>query len=112
MTASLHSAERMQWLARERWVDAAVVDGGLQVALLVGVGLLGKKSLPTRVGAARVHRRGRMPDVVRVQVRGTAASALRLSYDVIFTDRDGHVLIELIGLEHHVRMTEEARHEV
>jgi acyl transferase domain-containing protein len=108
MTASLHSAERMQWLARERWVDAAVVDGGLQVALLVGVGLLGKKSLPTRVGAARVHRRGRMPDPVLVQVRGTAASALRLSYDVIFTDRDGHVLIELIGLEHHVRMTEEA----
>ena len=93
--------------APTRWIDPVVLDGGLQLAILLGVRLLGKTSLPTRIASARVVRRGRLPDEVVVHVKGTATTPLRMSFDVIWTDRAGAELYELCGLEHHVRLAEE-----
>jgi len=102
LVATLKGSNEMGWLRTERWTDPAALDGGLQLAIVLGHLVTDKASLPTRIGWAKVYRRGQMPSPVKVHVRGHAEGPFRIAFDVLWTDAAGEPLVEFRGLEHHV----------
>ncbi|MFC8535716.1 SDR family NAD(P)-dependent oxidoreductase [Streptomyces sp. NPDC057249] len=90
---------RLDW-AGDHWaLDAAAVDGALQLALLWAEVALGAETLPMAVAECRVHRRGPVDGDVRCVVRGRKAHATGARCDAALIDADGDVLLELSGVE-------------
>ncbi len=84
--------------------DAAVLDGGLQMAMLWTSRLLGGRSLPTAVGAYHPYRSGASAGTVRCALRGHAVGTSRTLCDIAFIAGDGTLAAELLGVEVHRRL--------
>jgi NADP-dependent 3-hydroxy acid dehydrogenase YdfG len=68
------------------WTDPAVVDGGLQLAVLWARELLGTASLPMSVSGFRLYRRGLAPGAVRCVARAVRSTGTTAVCDIEFTD--------------------------
>ena len=89
--------------AVESWqTDPALLDGGLQMALLWTERELGKPSLPTSVGALHVYQPGAPVGPLRATLRGVEASGSRAVADVAFVDASGDLVAALERVETHV----------
>ncbi|WP_405901394.1 SDR family NAD(P)-dependent oxidoreductase [Streptomyces sp. NBC_00727] len=104
--ASEHGAEAvvaglraLDWAGAHGPLDAAAVDGALQLALLWAEVALGAQTLPMAVAECRVHRRGPVDGEVRCVVRGRKTHATGARCDAALIDADGSVLLELVGVE-------------
>ncbi|WP_260696792.1 type I polyketide synthase [Streptomyces sp. 130] len=89
----------LDWAGGHWALDAAAVDGALQLALLWAEAALGAGTLPMAVAECRVHRRGPVDGEVRCVVRGRKAHATGARCDAALIDADGGVLLELTGVE-------------
>lgn len=85
----------------EAWVsDPALLDGGLQLALLWTDHLLGGPSLPTSVGAVRIFG-GPVEGPVAATLTARSSNANRAICDVSFKTGTGVLVAEMIGVETH-----------
>jgi acyl transferase domain-containing protein len=101
--ARLAGARELAW-PEGRWVtDPAVLDGGLQLALLHCRQLLGQPSLPTRIGSLTLHRPGLVEGLVECSLRLRSTGRYGVVSDLFFTAADGTPLAELREVELHVR---------
>jgi acyl transferase domain-containing protein/NADP-dependent 3-hydroxy acid dehydrogenase YdfG/acyl carrier protein len=82
--------------------DAAVLDGGLQLARLFGLRMLGQPSLPTSIGAFIAHRAGPVEGEVRCLLHARSVTHHRTVSDLLFTGSDGQPLAEMREVEMHV----------
>ncbi|MER5553624.1 SDR family NAD(P)-dependent oxidoreductase [Streptomyces sp. NPDC002793] len=84
----------------EHWqLDAAAVDGALQLALLWADEALGDATLPMAVAECRVHRGGPVQDTVRCVVRAVKVHDTGARCDAALLDADGLPRVELLGVE-------------
>jgi len=106
-TASLGGVVDRGWPAESWYSDPAMLDGGLQMALLWTEHLLGGPSLPTSLGKLTVHRSPAGGAALRfvATLSGTTVTANKVVCDVVFHDDQGHLAAELVGVETHLLPT-------
>ncbi|MDX3855746.1 SDR family oxidoreductase [Streptomyces sp. AK02-01A] len=97
--ATLTGLRQLGWSGDNWHLDSAVVDGGLQLALLWAEDVLGDASLPMAVAECRVHRGGPVTDTVRCVVRARKVHETGARCDLALIDHDGTPRVELIGVE-------------
>jgi hypothetical protein len=79
--------------------DPALLDGGLQLAVVWARHVLGGASLPMAVREVRCYREGLAEGPVRCVVSARETREVRAVSDVVFTDAGGAVVAELLGVE-------------
>jgi hypothetical protein len=89
------------WSGGPWHIDAAALDGGLQLAILLGHRTLGEPSLPTGIGRLRLFQAGSSAGEVRCRIEAKASSPLRLLADLVFDDAQGRRLAEMSDVEMH-----------
>ena len=82
-------------------LDPALLDGGLQAAVLWAQRKLGAACLPTAIASLHIYRSGPATGNVRCVLVGREAAHDRAVSDVAFLAGDGTVLAELRGIEVH-----------
>jgi acyl transferase domain-containing protein len=88
---------------RGSWqLDPALLDGGLQLALLWTRHALGGASLPTAVDAVRLFAPGPVAGSIRAVLHQREARRDRALTDVAFVTPDGRLVAELRGVETHL----------
>ncbi len=85
--------ERRPW-----WTDPAMIDGGLQLAVLWAEQVLGAATLPMSVDEYRVHSSGPATGRIRCVVRAGDLRDDRAGCAIGFVDEDGSVRAELLGV--------------
>ncbi len=103
-TVILDGADGMSWPGGDSlWkTDTAALDGGLQLAILWGIHRIGKKSLPTKIGAYYSHHEGFINGPVRCELKGTHIGTDRSVSDILFFDVKGKLMAELRDVEMHM----------
>lgn len=100
-TASVDGVLEKGWPS-EPWVtDPALLDGGLQLALLWNEFLVGRGSLPTSIQSLRLFSIPVAGSVVAT-LRSRETAAAKSLCDVEFADTDGNVVAQLTGVETHI----------
>ncbi|MGD9485889.1 SDR family NAD(P)-dependent oxidoreductase [Streptomyces sp. TRM70308] len=89
----------LDWPGEDWPLDAAALDGALQLALLWAEKVLGAATLPMAVAECRVHRPGPAHESVRCVVRARKAHSTGARCDVAVVDPDGSLRLELLGVE-------------
>ncbi|CAN7252414.1 SDR family oxidoreductase [Pseudoduganella sp. LjRoot289] len=97
--ATLTGAAALGWPAEGWQTDPALIDGGLQLAVLWAEPLLGGAALPMSVDDVRLHRAGLASGPVRCVVHARQVYADRASCDISFHDADGAVRAEMLQVE-------------
>jgi len=83
-------------------LDPALIDAGLQLALLWTRHALGHASLPTGVEALHVYASGLAPGPIHAVLEGRHAYGDRAVSDIVFATRQGVVIAELTAVETHL----------
>jgi hypothetical protein len=84
----------------EPWrTDPALLDGGLQLAVLWARQVLGGASLPMAVGEYRTYAGGLAEGPIRCVVHGKQVHDARAVCDVAFIGADGALVAEMLGVE-------------
>ena len=102
VSASLVGTREVGWGGEGFRMDPALLDGGLQLALLWTQHTLGGASLPTGLSGIRVHRGGLVAGVQHVILRAREARGDRGVCDIVFIAADGAPVASLEGVETHV----------
>jgi hypothetical protein len=90
--------------------DPALLDGGLQLAVLWTERRLGGSALPTGIEAVQLYREGPIDGLVRAIAFARRAADGHAVCDVTFVDEEGRAVAELRGVSTHVRpSTSDAR---
>jgi acyl carrier protein len=99
IVGKLSGTEKSAWPAESWRSDAAAMDGGLQLALLWSRHVLGGAVLPMAMGEYRSYRDGLADGPLQGVVYGRNIHDARTVCDIAFTDADGQMVAELIGVE-------------
>ena len=102
LSASLVGTHEKAWLPDAWQTDPALLDGGLQLALLWTEHTLGRASLPTGLGALHVYKPGAPAGELRATLHARSATGARAVTDVSFVDAGGELVASLEGVETHV----------
>ncbi|MDB5099240.1 MAG: polyketide synthase, partial [Cyanobacteria bacterium RYN_339] len=102
LVGGLAGLTEMNWGGGPWDADVAMLDGGLQLARLWGIHMLGRPSLPTSLGEYRAYFPGPARGPVRCEVRARVAAKHRTLTDIRFLDDAGELLAELRGVEMHL----------
>ena len=78
------------------------MDGGLQLALLWTGHVLGGNSLPTSVGTYQDYGSAIASGPIRAVLHGTIVGKTKTVSDITFTDANGQVVADLMGVETHL----------
>jgi acyl transferase domain-containing protein len=100
LTASLEGVTARKWPGPWQ-LDPALLDGGLQAAVLWARRKLGAASLPTAISSLHIYHPGVTVGIVRCVLAGRDASQERAVSDVVFLASNGSVVAELRGIEVH-----------
>jgi hypothetical protein len=101
-TAHLAGTREMGWPGGTWRTDAAALDGGLQLAILWGEHVLGRTSLPTRVGSYEAYAENLSSGPITAVLKGRTDGKHRTVSDISFVDENGQVLAELRDVEMHM----------
>ena len=101
LDAKLQGADARGWPAGHWETDPALIDGGLQLALLWTC-REGGAALPTSFERFRRFSPGLVKGEVRAILAGRESKADRSVSDLVFVDEQGTPLAELTGVEMHV----------
>ncbi|WP_370948988.1 SDR family NAD(P)-dependent oxidoreductase [Amycolatopsis sp. cg5] len=96
-TAIVVGARELGWPGGTWHTDPAVIDGGLQLALLWAEQVLGA-SLPMGVAECRTYRKGLADGPVRCVLTARDVRAETAECDLVFVDDSGDVRAELLGV--------------
>jgi hypothetical protein len=100
--AAVIAGVRAQGWATGPWhVDAAALDGALQLAILLGHLAFGEPSLPTRIGRLCLFHHGPAAGDVRCRIEAKDVTPLRTLSDVWISHLDGRLFAEIHDLEMH-----------
>jgi hypothetical protein len=102
VVAELVGANTVGWRGPSWQTDPALLDGGLQLALLWTKHVLGGGSLPTGVDRLRVYRSGLPQGELRCVLVGRKAAGDKAVCDIAFVGADGALVAELTGVTTHV----------
>ncbi len=94
----LAGAAELGWNRAAWHTDPAVIDGGLQLAVLWAKRVLGRATLPMGVREYRTYRSGLLDGPTRCVVRAGAVWSDGAECDVAFLDADGAVRAEMFGV--------------
>jgi hypothetical protein len=92
-------SEDRQWRDGFRRTDAAMLDGGLQLARLWGFHSIGKLTLPARIGRVRLLRQGVVDGPVTCRIAGAAVGTTKIVCDVEFTSATGGLVASMNDVE-------------
>jgi nucleoside-diphosphate-sugar epimerase len=88
---------------REPWIaDPAILDGGLQIAIVWSRHVLGGATLPTAIGSVDLYGEGPAEAPVRCVLRGERAGQRRVLLDLTFLGAEGRPIAALRGVEMHL----------
>ena len=99
LEATLHSAQSLGWPAGAWVTDPALVDGGLQLALLWTCHGEGGTALPTAVKRFVRFSVGLVSGPVRAVLVGASRTATKNVCDVMLTDAQGNPVAALYGVQ-------------
>jgi NAD(P)-dependent dehydrogenase (short-subunit alcohol dehydrogenase family) len=99
LAGALVGTAEVGWPAEAWQSDPALIDGGLQLALLWARKALGGATLPMAVGDYRRHRAGLVAGPVRCLLHARQRLEARAVCDVSFVDAAGLLFAELRGVE-------------
>ena len=99
IAATLTGTADKGWPGDAWQVDAALLDGGLQLALLWADWNLGGHSLPTHVDTVQFYQHGTAPGPIHSSLKAVRYSGDKVVSDVVFVDADGRVVAEMRGVE-------------
>jgi hypothetical protein len=102
IAAKLVGATALGWQGQNWQTDPALLDGGLQLALLWTKHTLGGASLPTGVDRFRIYHSGLPEGDLRCVLVGKKAAGDKAVCDIAFVDADGRIVAELTGVTTHV----------
>ena len=102
LSALLVGTHEKAWLPDTWQTDPALLDGGLQLALLWTEHALGRASLPTGLGALHVYKPGAPAGELRATLHAREATSAKAVTDVSFVDAGGELVASLEGVETHV----------
>lgn len=103
ITGEVVGTEAQQWIGGPWQTDPALLDGGLQLALLWANHCLGGRALPTGLSAYRSFSAERAAGPLRCLVSAKAEGNGRAVSDITFIDGTGRVVARLEGVETHQR---------
>ncbi|MFD8499451.1 polyketide synthase dehydratase domain-containing protein [Amycolatopsis sp. NPDC059657] len=95
---TLTGSKAAGWGGRDWHTDPALMDGGLQIAVLWAELELGGASLPMSVGGYRVHRAGLATGPVTCVVWARRIHDVEAECDIAFFDEDGGLRAELFNV--------------
>ncbi len=101
-SALVASTRDIGWIGGPFATDPAAIDGGLQMAILMGMRALGKTSLPTSVESLTIHIDEPTSGPLHCSIRSRSVSDLKTVSDAIVRTEDGRLLCELRGIEMHM----------
>ncbi len=101
-SAVLAGTHEIGWPGDSWKADVAALDGGLQLAMLWGSHLLGKMSLPTRIGRYICCREGLITGPIRCVLQGRVFHKIRTVSDISFSNASGQLVAKLEEVEMHV----------
>ena len=103
LIAKLGGTREMGW--SDNWqTDVAILDGGLQMALLWFARVLGGASLPTAVRVYQTHFSGPIDGPVRAVLQSRKTGSHYVTCDVAFLNDNGTLVAELRGIDVHARL--------
>ena len=100
LTATLEGVSAREWAGPWQF-DPALLDGGLQAAVLWAQRKLGAASLPTAIASLHIYHPGPTTGTIRCVLAGREASQKRAVSDAAFLASNGSVVAELRGIEVH-----------
>jgi acyl transferase domain-containing protein len=100
LTATMEGVTARGW-AGSWQLDPALLDGGLQAAVLWAQRKLGAESLPTAISSLHIYHPGPVTGPIHCVLAGREASHKRAVSDVAFLSSNGSVVAELRGIEVH-----------
>jgi hypothetical protein len=100
LTATMEGVTARAWGGSWQ-LDPALLDGGLQAAVLWARRKLGAASLPTGIASLHIYRSGPTVGTIRCLLVGRETGHDRALSDAAFLASDGTVLAELRGIEVH-----------
>ena len=89
------------WHDGNRHSDAAMLDGGLQLARLWGYHSLGKPTLPTSIGSLWLLRHGVESEPIRCVVSARAVGSSKIVCDIGFVNAGDEMVATMSGVEMH-----------
>jgi hypothetical protein len=96
----LVGAREMGWPTAGAWqTDPALLDGGLQLAVLWTERMTGGASLPTGLGSFHVYHQGLAQGDVHCIVKARSVGRDHAISDIVFQRQDGYRLAELRGVK-------------
>lgn len=100
IAAQLRGMDVARWTDESWHLDAAAIDGGLQMAVLYGQRMLGGPNLPTSIAEVRCHA---APCAGPIQAVATSrqVTATATTMDIVYADARGQRIAELIGVQNH-----------
>jgi hypothetical protein len=100
LTATLEGVTARGWPGPWQ-LDPALLDGGLQAAVLWAQRKLGAAALPTAISSLHIYHTGPATGTIRCVLAGREASRERAVSDAVFLASNGSVVAELRGIEVH-----------
>jgi len=82
--------------------DVAALDGGLQLAILWGLHVLGRQSLPTRIESCAIYHEGLVSGPVRCELESRSVRNDRTVSDISFLNHQGQLVAKMCGVEMHM----------
>jgi NAD(P)-dependent dehydrogenase (short-subunit alcohol dehydrogenase family)/acyl carrier protein len=101
-SALVASTRDIGWIGGPFATDPAAIDGGLQMAILMGMRALGRTSLPTGVESLTIHIDEPTSGPLHCSIRSRSVSDLKTVSDAVVRTEDGRLLCELRGIEMHM----------
>jgi hypothetical protein len=101
-SAVLAGTKEMGWPGGIWKADVAALDGGLQLAILWGSHVLGRQSLPTRIGAYLSPQEGLVEGPIRCELQGRAIRNERTISDLSFFNEKGELVAKMCDVEMHM----------
>ena len=81
--------------------DSAILDGGLQAALIHGALLEGRAALPTHIGEARFFNVTPQDKIIHCVLTAKIIKENKITSDIRFIDDENNIIAELLGVEIH-----------
>ena len=101
-SALIASTRDIGWIGGPYATDPAAIDGGLQMAILMGMRAVGKTSLPTSVESLTIHIDEPTTGPLHCSIRSRSVTDMKTVSDAIVRTEDGRLLCELRGIEMHM----------
>lgn len=101
-TARLKGQAALGWPGEDWAIDAAGIDGGLQLGIVWASALGHPLVLPVRIGRVVLHRPSVVADTLRCRIAAHPVNDKRVDFDIALETADGDVVAELAGVEFYV----------